>query len=96
MKLEVGEFYLSANGNITKIIECTDCEELQDEYNYKSNDDEWYRHDGNYGENNSEKDLIAHIPKELHYSICSMVEDYHTKKLTKTIVNFNYVVKEDK
>ena len=42
MKLEVGEFCLSANGNITKIIECTDCEELQDEYNYKSNDDEYY------------------------------------------------------
>ena len=90
MKLEVGEFYLSANGNITKIIECTDCEELQDEYNYKSNDDEWYRYDGNYGENNSGKDLIAHIPKQLHFRLCEIIEDYYIDGDVKEFIDNNY------
>ena len=90
MKLEVGEFYLSANGNITKIIECTDCEELQDEYNYKSNDNEWYRHDGNYGENNSEKDLIAHIPKELHFDIIKTIKAYHSDNSIKEYIDYAY------
>lgn len=92
MKLQVGEFYLSANGNITKIIECTDCDELQDEYNYKSNDDEWYRYDGNYGENSSQKDLIAHIPKELHYRICDMIKNYHTDEKAKFHIDNKYNV----
>ena len=90
MKLEVGEFYLSANGNITKIVECADCEELQDEYNYKSNDDEWYRYDGNYGENNSQKDLIAHIPKQLHYKIMDIIKDYYTIPMIRDSINNLY------
>lgn len=49
MKLEVGEFYLSASGNITKIINCIDNEDDEDEYNYLSNDDERYRYDGSNG-----------------------------------------------
>lgn len=78
MKLEVGEYYLSANGNITKIVDYIDNEDEEDEYNYKSNDDEWYRYDGSYGTEIKNRDLIAHISKQLHKHILNEINSYHT------------------
>ena len=80
MKLEVGEYYLSAGGNITKIVDYIDNEDNEDEYNYKSNDDEWYRYDGSYGTEIKNRDLIAHIPKELHLHILNEINSFYTDK----------------
>lgn len=80
MKLEVGEYYLSANGNITKIVDYIDNEDKEDEYNYKSNDDEWYRYDGSYGTEIKNRDLIAHIPKSLHQHILNEINSFYTDK----------------
>ena len=91
MKLEVGEFYLSASGNITKIVDYIDNEDKEDEYNYLANDDEWYRYDGIYGAEISNRDLIAHIPKELHYRICDMINNYHTDEKAKFHIDNAYI-----
>lgn len=72
MKLEVGEFYLSANGEIVKI--------------YGKDEDMFLDSSLNkYFENGKARpkdkisvfDLIAHIPKELHWSIVSQVYSYY-------------------
>lgn len=93
MKLEVGEFYLSASGNITKIVDYKDNEDKEDEYNYLANDDEWYRYDGIYGAEISNRDLIAHIPKELHLKIIELVNSYHTNRVYKKAVNESFRIR---
>lgn len=96
MKLEVGEFYLSASGNITKIVNYIDNEDKEDEYNYLSNDDEWYRYDGRYEAELSNRDLIAHIPKELHHDIIKTIKAYYTNDDIKDHIEYAYKNKGNK
>lgn len=93
MKLEVGEFYLAENGNITKIVDYIDNEDKEDEYNYLSNDDEWYRYDGRYEAELSNRDLIAHIPKQLHLKIIELTNSYHTNSIYKKAVNESFRIR---
>lgn len=92
MKLEVGEFYLSANGNITKIDFCIKAVNSIGNYPFKSNVDEWYDINGRYGENNSKKDLIAHIPKALHFRLCEIIEDYYIDGDVKEFIDEHYKI----
>lgn len=83
MKLEVGEFYLNANGEIIKIVEIHINNSNTEFYDSNSNS---YSENGKfYIESIVESciDLIAHIPKELHHSICELINDYHTNNYVK-------------
>ncbi len=73
MKLEVGEYYLSASGEIVKI------DILQGD-SFISNSRDSFFENGLYIDGEKHKlDLIVHIPKQLHHHICSMVSAYHTQ-----------------
>lgn len=84
MKLEVGEFYLSASGEIVKIV--CECTFISVFYDYEDNE---YKNNGEYITKNKDRDLIAHIPKELHKMICELVNNYHTNNEVKVFAYFN-------
>ena len=79
MKLEIGEFYLTSEGEIAK-IDGIDGDNFLDS-NFNS-----YKESGQYLSGlfplskHSKYDLIAHIPKELHYKIIKVINEYHTGK----------------
>lgn len=78
MKLEVGEFYLTSEGEIAK-IDGKDGDKFLDS-NFNS-----YNESGQYLSGlfplskHCKYDLIAHIPKELHFELLKMVNDYYLK-----------------
>lgn len=72
MKLEVGEFYLSARGEIIYISNETVDGEFKD-LNFNL-----YLKNGKFIDGCMFNDLIAHIPKELHWSIVSQVYSYYS------------------
>ena len=86
MKLEVGEFYLSASGEIFKIDSCQ-----KGQYPFKTKSNYSYKQNGRYNDNKTELDLIAHIPKELHYRICKMIKNYHTDEKAKFHIDNGYI-----
>lgn len=82
MKLEVGEFYLSASGEIFKIDGYK-----KGEYPFKTKNNYSYKQNGRYNQNSTELDLIAHISKELHLHILNEINSYYTDKDFKKVVN---------
>lgn len=78
MKLEIGEFYLTSEGEIAR-IDRKDGDKFLDS-NFNS-----YKESGQYLSGlfplskHSKYDLIAHIPKELHFKLLKMVNDYYLK-----------------
>lgn len=77
MKLEVGEFYLTEDGRIIKI------DENKQKDLFLDSDDYFYNEIGVNDFINTNRNLIAHIPKELHHSICELINDYHTNNYIK-------------
>ena len=86
MKIEVGEYYLSANGNIVKIIKQRLPTSL-----LVSNIDVLHKSDGTVNNGfDREYDLIAHIPKELHYDIIKRIKTYHIHSGIRDAIDANY------
>ena len=86
MKIEVGEYYLSANGNIVKIMKQRLLTSL-----LISNIDVLHKSDGTVNNGfDREYDLIAHIPKQLLNYIVFVTELYHTNNDMKQMVDNNY------
>ncbi|MGL5752144.1 MAG: hypothetical protein ACRCXT_16545 [Paraclostridium sp.] len=81
LKLESGEFYLTEDGRITKIVE------KQEKDLYLDSDDYFYNDIGVNDIANTNRNLIAHIPKELHYRICELINDYHTNNEVKEFID---------
>lgn len=76
MKLEVGEYYLSAAGEIVQIQLINKKESM---FPYQSISGSIYMQNGSYFEDEeNEQDLIAHIPKQLHKHILNEINSYHT------------------
>lgn len=76
MKLEVGEYYLSGSGAMVKIDHFN-----QIRCRYYDNFDNEYETNGKYLiANPHNKDLIAHIPKELHKHILNEINSYYSDK----------------
>lgn len=73
MQLEAGEFYLSAGGNIYEI------DYISNNCCYTRDSGIEYFLNGKFWNDDSESslDLIAHIPKELHWSIINQINSYH-------------------
>ena len=85
MKLEVGEYYLSAGGEIVQIQLINKKESM---YPYQSISGSMYMQDGRYFEDEqNEQDLIAHIPKKLHKHILNEINSYYTYKDFKEVVD---------
>ena len=86
MKLEVSEFYLSAAGEVIKIESKTDSA-----YPFMGTNSKTYLENGIYEENyQSDYDLIAHIPKELHFDIIRTIKAYHSDNSTKEYIDCAY------
>lgn len=87
MKLEVGEFYLSASGEIVNI-------NGKDEDMFLDTNSNGYFLNGNVRPKDkiSSYDLIAHIPKQLHFRLYEIIEDYYTDFLVKKFIDANYVL----
>lgn len=87
MKLEIGEFYLSASGEIVNI-------------NGKGGDmfldtnSNGYFLNGNVRPKDkiSVYDLIAHIPKALHFRLCEIIEDYYIDGDVKEFIDEHYKI----
>lgn len=86
LKIEVGEFYLSASGEVIEII-IKRSDMFEDVYS------NYFYEDGICYGDIRDFDLIAHIPKELHYRICELINDYHTSNEVKDFINDNYTYK---
>lgn len=86
MKLEVGEVYLNAAGNIVKIDSY-----IKGVYPFKTKNNYSYKANGRYNDNKTELDLIAHIPKELHYEICRTIKVYYTDEKAKFHIDNGYI-----
>ena len=86
MKLEVGEYYLSAGGEIIEIsyFNTETFEDINENY---------YKEDGVIYGDCREFDLIAHIPKELHKHILNEINSYYTDKDFKEVVDSVWVDK---
>lgn len=78
MRLEVGEFYLNATGEILKI----DCIRPFVNVFYDKNDNEYKENWKSF----QGIDLIAHIPKHLHKHILNEINSYYTDKDFKETV----------
>lgn len=86
MKLEVGEFYLSANGEVIKIKG-----RIDSPYPFMDTNSKTYLENGIYEENSpSDYDLIAHIPKELHFDIIKTIKAYHSDNSIKEYIDYAY------
>ena len=81
MKLEVGEFYLSAGGEIIEIILFNNFSMFED-INCNA-----YFKNGKYDGDCREFDLIAEIPKELHQYLIQTIKGYHTDSDFKATVD---------
>ena len=90
LKLEVGEYYLSAKGTIIKINHKNKQGFYIDSFSFDYNQNG----DANMS-TSSENDLIAHIPKELHYDIIKTIKAYHTDDITKHYIDNAYNNKEN-
>lgn len=84
LKLEVGEFYLTEDGRVIKIVE------NQEKDLYLDSDDYFYNDIGVNDIVNTGRNLIAHIPKELHYTLCTTIKSYHTDEKAKLHINNRY------
>ena len=84
MKLEVGEYYLNAKGEIIKIDDKVNVSSM---YPFRSYCSYSFKEDGKYSENATELDLIAHIPKELHFDIIRTIKAYHTDNTIKEYID---------
>ncbi len=73
MKLEVGEYYLSASGEMVEI-------EYSDKSVYYDIREDYYQENGKIIGGCKEFDLIAHIPKELHLHILNEINSFYTDK----------------
>lgn len=84
MNLEVNEYYLNASGEIVKIIS-------KESSIYMDTADTDYNSVGKCIGDCREYDLIAHIPKELHWWIIFSIKCYHVSKSlrNKTIRRYN-------
>ena len=71
MKLEVGEYYLSAGGEIVEISFLNKYKMFED-INCNS-----YFENGKCDGDAREFDLIAHIPKDLHLYLLQSINDYY-------------------
>ena len=85
MKLEVGEYYLSAGGEIIKIVN-------YDKYGFRFEDENvnYYKEDGVIYGDAREFDLIAHIPKDLHLYLLQSINDYYIDEDFKETVKNIY------
>lgn len=81
MKLEDGEFYLTEDGRIIKITENKQKDLFLD------SDDYFYDEIGVNDIINTNRNLIAHIPKELHHRLCTIIKDYHTNNDVKNFID---------
>lgn len=81
MKLEVGEYYLSAGGEIVEISFLNKYKIFED-INCNS-----YFENGKCDGEAREFDLIAHINKTLHLHILNEINEYHTNESFKKIVD---------
>lgn len=88
MKLEVGEYYLSAGGEIVEI-------EYFDKSVYYDTSENYYEENGKCIGDCKEFDLIAHIPKQLHKHILNEVNEYYTNESFKKIVDSVWGINED-
>lgn len=85
MKIEVGEYYLSANCNMVKIIKHNPNIGI-----FVSNIDVLHKSDGTVNNGfDREYDLIAHIPKQLLNYIVFVTELYHTNNDMKQMIDNN-------
>lgn len=87
MKIEVNEYYLNASGAIINIIKINKHENA-----FEDNFGKVYLTDGkdaNYHIIKSDKDLIVHIPKALHYDLLKRIESYHTNDSYKRYCDKN-------
>lgn len=81
MKLEVGEYYLSAGGEIVEI-------NFLNKYNmFEDINCNSYFENGQCDGDAMQFDLIAHIPKELHKHILNEINSYYTDKDFKEVVD---------
>ena len=91
MELEVGEFYLSASGQIINIDERESyIDDSDHEYNYIGFNGDEYNYKGICKGKERQYDLIAHIPEELHYDIIKRINAYHTQNIFKIYVDYAY------
>jgi len=83
MKLEVGEYYLSAGGEIVEIV----CQNKN--LRFLDENENVYDGDGKIStyKYNTKFDLIAHIPKQLHKHILNEINSYYTDKDFKEVVD---------
>ena len=81
MKLEVGEYYLSAGGEILEISFLNKYKMFEDI------NENFYFENGKCDGDCREFDLIAHIPKQLHKHILNEINSYYTDKDFKQVVN---------
>ena len=99
MNLEVNEYYLNASGEIVKI----DYKSPNNDVFYTLDSGIEYFSNGKYWNDDSDSkiDLIAHIPKELHWWILYNIKNFHTngnvrKKLRRKYTNYvNCCLKKD-
>lgn len=81
MQIEQDGFYLNAIGEILKI-------DIRGDGDFLDENGNKYSMNGVFGSgNNSDYDLIAYTPKELHYRILKAINDYHTCEPVKTFIN---------
>lgn len=85
MKLEVGEFYLSASGEVIEII-IKRSNMFEDVYLNS------FFEDGICNGDIRDFDLIAHIPKELHFRLCEIIEDYYIDGDVKEFIDEHYKI----
>ena len=91
MKLITGEFYLNAHGGIIKISK------INKDGHYQDGNKTIYIDSGkeaNGYDIKSDRDLIAHIPKQLHFRLCEIIEDYYTDIDVKEFIDDNYKMME--
>lgn len=81
MKLEVGEYYLTEDARIISIVK----EYSKD--NYLDKDDYFYSEQGLNDILNTKRNIIAHIPKQLHKHILNEINSYYTDKDFKEVVD---------
>lgn len=84
MKLEVGEFYLTEDGRIIKI------DENKQKDLFLDSDDYFYNEIGVNDIINTNRNLIAHIPKELHFDIIKTIKAYHIDNIIKEYIDYDY------
>lgn len=94
LKIEVGHYYLNANGEIVKIIDGHDSIHflIKDFYYYDISDNSYFEN-GKCSGDCREFDLIAEIPKELNQYLIQTIKDYHTDLDFKNSVNSVYGAK---